>query len=376
MSANLSSLSVSASPAMQLALNGANEAASASAEISGGIGGIGGNPFAALYQQLLGKQAGLAISPDLLTLPTEAPNTDGGGEAVADLAAMLPFLEAMGLAQAASAPAEQQTAGQAPLEIAAQAIAAAITPQVASQPAISAVKPEAAPDNRLIAEESIVPFTVEKPATAAIETVMPETHHQARDSSAGHEFSSQLATALAANNDLTHHAGNAQHMTANALPQPGLATGTANLPVTQTVGTAAWNDEVGNQVVWMANRMESRAELVLTPPQMGRVEISLSVTGEHATANFVSANPVVREALEAALPRLREILADAGIQLGQTQVGAENARQFAQQQEKNGNNFGNVPSSSATTLDTPNISITPAPAAGLKFGRGLVDVFA
>jgi flagellar hook-length control protein FliK len=85
----------------------------------------------------------------------------------------------------------------------------------------------------------------------------------------------------------------------------------------------------------------------------------------------------VREALEAALPRLREVLAEAGIQLGQAQVSAENTRQWTQQ-EKHGENFasdrvrempghGAISQASSGSLST---------VAGLKAGRGLVDVFA
>jgi flagellar hook-length control protein FliK len=109
---------------------------------------------------------------------------------------------------------------------------------------------------------------------------------------------------------------------------------------------------------------------------MGRVEISLSVNGDKAVANFVSANPAVREALEAAMPRLREVLADAGIQLGQTQVGAENAHQSAQQ-DKNGDNFAfgrNARLDADGALRTGAVT-QPAPAM-LKKERGLVDIFA
>lgn len=147
------------------------------------------------------------------------------------------------------------------------------------------------------------------------------------------------------------------------------------LPVATPVGANGWSQEVGDKVVWMANRMESRADLVLTPPDMGRIEVSLTVNGDQASATFTSANPVVRESLEAAMPRLREALADAGIQLGQTQVGAENAGQSTQQ-EKNGDNF-------AARRGAEN-EATPLPASiggslaadGLKRTRGLVDVFA
>jgi flagellar hook-length control protein FliK len=147
------------------------------------------------------------------------------------------------------------------------------------------------------------------------------------------------------------------------------------LPVPSPVGTPQWRQELGDQVVWMASRLENRAELVLNPPQMGRIEVSLTVSGDQANAVFTSANPVVRDALEASLPRLREVLADAGIQLGQAQVGAENAQQSAQQ-DKNGDNFG--PGREAVMADAQALPLNGGAAeqAALKTGRGLVYTFA
>lgn len=106
------------------------------------------------------------------------------------------------------------------------------------------------------------------------------------------------------------------------------------------VGSPAWQNELGDQVRWMSNQNESRAELILTPPQLGRIEISLNINGDQANALFVSANPQVREALEGAMDRLREVLANSGIALGQAQVGAESFQQSAQGDGNSGGNRG------------------------------------
>jgi flagellar hook-length control protein FliK len=103
------------------------------------------------------------------------------------------------------------------------------------------------------------------------------------------------------------------------------------------VGNQHWETAVGNSLVIMSGAHQNRAELVLTPPQFGRIEVSISMKGDEATAFFVSANPAVRDALESALPRLREVLAEAGITLGQTQVGAEPQGQSASERQ-NGDN--------------------------------------
>ena len=152
----------------------------------------------------------------------------------------------------------------------------------------------------------------------------------------------------------------------------------SSLPVHTPVGTQGWDGEVADKVVWMVGRQEQRAELVLNPPQLGRIEVSLSMNDNQTSALFVSANPAVRDALEAALPRLREILADAGISLGQTQVGADT-----------GNNAGNSSTSNAENRDNSrrglrNDELPPSneilrqldAPQWLKRGNGLVDIFA
>lgn len=164
--------------------------------------------------------------------------------------------------------------------------------------------------------------------------------------------------------------------------QAGMATGVARtaheatrtLPVQTPVGSRGWDADVGNHLVWMAGRQESRADLVLNPPQMGRIEVSLSISGGEASAQFVSASPAVRDALENALPRLRELLADAGITLGQAQVGSQSAGN-----RENGDNFPRTPldSLAAGSDAGPARGFSGAPAHSWpRTGRGLVDVFA
>ncbi|MBU1972249.1 MAG: flagellar hook-length control protein FliK [Gammaproteobacteria bacterium] len=140
------------------------------------------------------------------------------------------------------------------------------------------------------------------------------------------------------------------------------------------LGTRQWDGEFANRLVWMAGRQEQRADLVLNPPQLGRIEVSLSVSGDQATAIFTSASATVRDAIENALPRLRETLAESGINLGQAQVGAESHQQSPARDE-NGDNRGKglVAGQDARGGAT---GFAPNPAsAWSNSGRGMVDVF-
>lgn len=105
----------------------------------------------------------------------------------------------------------------------------------------------------------------------------------------------------------------------------GSTSPTAPAPVPMHVATPAgspgWPEEVGNRVSWMVGQAESHAELTLTPPQLGKVEVSITVSGDQTSAQFVAATPAARDLIEQSLPRLREILEQSGINLGQADVG-------------------------------------------------------
>ncbi|GHU08392.1 flagellar protein [Betaproteobacteria bacterium] len=108
----------------------------------------------------------------------------------------------------------------------------------------------------------------------------------------------------------------------NSLRSPTQATTTVpQYPVPTPAGQRAWAEEVGNRVMWMLGQAQSKAELVLTPPSLGKVEVSITLNGDQTTAQFVASSQASRDALEQALPRLRELLAQAGINLSHTDVG-------------------------------------------------------
>ena len=120
----------------------------------------------------------------------------------------------------------------------------------------------------------------------------------------------------------------AQNSFMHSLRQPGqITTSAPQLTVATPAGQAAWADEVGSKVMWMVGRAESKAELVLTPPHLGKVEVSINLNGDQTTAQFVAATQSARDALEQAMPRLREILAQSGISLGQANVSTSGEQQ-------------------------------------------------
>lgn len=134
------------------------------------------------------------------------------------------------------------------------------------------------------------------------------------------------------------------------------------------LGTSQWQQEFTDRIQFMSRHNEGRAELVLTPPQLGRIEVTLNINGDQASALFVSANPEVRTALEGAMDRLREALANSGIALGQAQVGAESSGQ-----SRDGSN-GTATQGRAFAGDGPEAPL--ASTAWTRHSNNMLDVFA
>jgi flagellar hook-length control protein FliK len=113
------------------------------------------------------------------------------------------------------------------------------------------------------------------------------------------------------------HTHGAMHLLRHA---PATQPATPQLPVHTPAGQQGWAEDVGNQVRWMLGRAESKAELVLTPPNMGKLEVSINLAGDQTTAQFIASSQAARDALERAMPQLREALQQAGIMLGDANV--------------------------------------------------------
>lgn len=312
--------------------------------------------FRALFAALLGQAPDAPADPALLAALGDSQAVPEDAATEASLAAMLPFLEAMGLAKPDLDERPDRAEDGKPLDI----LAAPVTPAVLAEPAMAAAQaPQSAPLDPLAGR----PGT---PLAAQERGLAPEATGQA--------FAEELGAALEAGHHEGHAAPAATLPPAIAAAAPREASSAAPV-LNAPVGTAQWQEEVGNRIVWMANRHEGRAELVLTPPELGRVEVKLSVAGDVATASFASANPQVREALEAALPRLKEIFAQAGLELGQAQVGTHDAHRSAHGDE-NGDN-SRFDRGLALAGESRGHGMAPMSGAiGLKTGRGLIDIFA
>lgn len=105
------------------------------------------------------------------------------------------------------------------------------------------------------------------------------------------------------------------------------ATQTQMVPL--NLGQNAWESNLGSRLQMMVGQNVQTAEIRLDPPELGALDIKIKITNDVASVNITSAHAQVRDALETAVPRLREMFAESGVSLGDVNVRQES---FAQQQ--------------------------------------------
>jgi flagellar hook-length control protein FliK len=157
-------------------------------------------------------------------------------------------------------------------------------------------------------------------------------------------------------------------------PESPQAARSAGEHLAPRVGASGWDRALGQKVVWMVGQGEQSASLTLNPPDLGPLQVVLTVSNTQASADFSSAQPEVRQALQDALPRLREMLADAGIALGQANVhagGGDQAHQASQGQAGRGGHGGAQGDSKAQAATAETRASAP-----VRQGVGLVNTFA
>ena len=147
---------------------------------------------------------------------------------------------------------------------------------------------------------------------------------------------------------------------------PGVAAGAGFGPVTNyvpegrasvstPVGQPGFGQELSERVVVLTRSGAHTAQISLEPAGLWPVGVSIQVHGHAATLVFTAAHEATRNALEAALPRLREMFASSGMQLADASVGgraqsdwtAPSHSQAGRQRGDGGSDAADLPASEA-----------------------------
>ena len=102
-----------------------------------------------------------------------------------------------------------------------------------------------------------------------------------------------------------------------------------NYTVEHQVATSEWEQAIGGRLSFMAKNGLTTAKLHLKPAEMGPIEVTVKMQEDQASVSFNAQHATTREALEVAIPRLREMFSQSGLNLADADVqsGAEHAQE-------------------------------------------------
>lgn len=106
-----------------------------------------------------------------------------------------------------------------------------------------------------------------------------------------------------------------------------------NLAMNVPPNHPGWAGEMSQKVAWVAQAGGHSAHIKLDPPELGSLTVKVSVDSDNNTqVSFVAATPQAKELLDNQMGRLREMLAQQGMDLSSVDVGVS-------QQNTSGNQY-------------------------------------
>lgn len=155
-----------------------------------------------------------------------------------------------------------------------------------------------------------------------------------------------------------------------AVARPVLPTTTLQTPFRQP----GWDQALSERVLWAASQKLQSAEIKLNPPSLGPIEVRVQMHQDQAQVSFTAQHAVVREALEASMPRLRDMLNASGFNLVDVNVSQHS---FAEQQ-RHAQGFASAPHNRRGDEDGTVASVSPHLELNRvgEMSRSGIDLFA
>lgn len=116
-------------------------------------------------------------------------------------------------------------------------------------------------------------------------------------------------------------------------PEQPLITQSLQSPLVLTREQAG--EEVHERINMMMAKNLKYVDIRLDPPELGKLHIKLSINQDQASVQFTVNNHQTRDIIEQAMPRLREMLQQQGLQLAQSSVQQDNSQQSSGHQSNN-----------------------------------------
>lgn len=196
------------------------------------------------------------------------------------------------------------------------------------------------------------------------------------------ELGGNEANLLALNGELrsaTSQTRGSQAQAAAANGQ-GLNAQSFNTQLELPLGNAQWGNQVLQRVAWLTGHGITSAEIHLNPPELGPMQVRVEQRQDSASVVFTSHHSSTREAIEASLPRLRELFNEQGMDLLDVDVDS-GEQQTSESQAGNASSDGDSAETdqertAGEAAAKPNEQLAGQITETISLHYGLVDAYA
>ena len=149
-------------------------------------------------------------------------------------------------------------------------------------------------------------------------------------------------------------------------------------PITVSPDNPQFNAHLGERINWMVNNNIQRADIRLDPPELGNLDVRLHIAkDQQANIVFHVSNATAKEAIESAIPRLREMFEQQGLDLGNVNVSQQGPQHqqsaFSDQNDFTPNHHEPVPYGSNNVAEDSILAVTNLESSS---NNNLLDIFA
>ncbi|KTD52472.1 putative flagellar hook-length control protein [Legionella rubrilucens] len=153
---------------------------------------------------------------------------------------------------------------------------------------------------------------------------------------------------------------------ASPTPQVPMPSKSLELPV--LVDSPEWGSQFSQQITWLGQQKIDRAVIRLNPQELGPLEVNIKFHKDEASLTITAHTLHVRDMIEQAIPRLRDMMSEQGINLSQFNIESNASQHQAGRQPGHAQQAGTqVSQVGEEGSQETNV---------IKNSRGLIDYFA
>jgi flagellar hook-length control protein FliK len=135
-----------------------------------------------------------------------------------------------------------------------------------------------------------------------------------------------------------------------------------------------WSKDLGEQIIWMNNKELATAEIKLNPVHLGPISVRIDVNQEHqATIMFTAQHAETKEAIEASIPKLREMLATQQLNLVNVNISQNSSPDHGRPQPQP---FQKTPENHEQNVESINDTIEKSELGQVVVSKGLLSIYA